>query len=466
MHFPAGFLWGASTASFQIEGATKEDGRGQSIWDTFAATPGKVFNGDGGDPATDHYHRYREDIELMSSMGIGAYRFSIAWPRIQPDGKGRINQAGLDFYDRLVDELLKAGIEPWPTLYHWDLPQRLEDDGGWPNRDTAHRFAEYAAVVHGALGDRISDWATLNEPWCAAFLGYAQGVHAPGRTDPAASLAAVHHLLLGHGMAATAMRDQAGRFDRPLRVGLVHNQTVLRPHSDSEADLDAARRIDGLRNRIFTEPLLRGRYPEDIRTDLARVSDFGFVRDGDLAAISVPLDMLGINFYSPQRVAGGAEGIDPALIEPGEGEVWTGAEDVVFVDQGMPRTAMGWEIDATGLTEVLTRLAADYPGVPLYVTENGAAFDDEVAADGRVHDSQRVAYLDAHLRAAHQAVEEGVPLKGYFAWSLLDNFEWAFGYSKRFGLVHVDYGTQKRTVKDSGHWYSGVARSGSLPDRH
>ncbi|WP_344969062.1 GH1 family beta-glucosidase [Salinactinospora qingdaonensis] len=472
MAFPAGFLWGAATASFQIEGATTADGRGVSIWDTFSATPGKTLNGDTGDPATDHYYRYADDIALMKRLGLGAYRFSIAWPRIQPDGKGKINQAGIDFYDRLVDTLLENGIEPWPTLYHWDLPQPLEDDGGWPARDTASRFADYAAVVYAALGDRITNWATLNEPWCSAFLGYALGAHAPGRQEPASSVAAVHHLLLGHGLAARVMREHAAQSGYELNLGLVHNQTVVRPHTDAHADVEAARRIDGLRNRLFTGPLLHGAYPEDVVADLAGITDFSFVRDGDLHEINQvgKLDMLGINFYNPSWVAGSAEGIPASALEDGENShggptPWVGAEDVVFVHHGFPQTAMGWEIDATGLSDVLLRLAEEAPGLPLYVTENGAAFDDEVDQnDGAVHDTERVSYLNTHLRAAHSVIESGVPLHGYFAWSLMDNFEWAWGYSKRFGIVHVDYETQQRTVKDSGWWYSEVIRSGGIPD--
>ncbi|WP_285757867.1 GH1 family beta-glucosidase [Nocardiopsis ansamitocini] len=462
MRFPEGFVWGAATASFQIEGATTADGRGPSIWDTFCATPGKVNNGDTGDPACDHYNRFREDVALVRDLGLGAYRFSIGWPRIQPDGKGQILQAGLDFYDKLVDALLEAGIEPWPTLYHWDLPQALEDDGGWTNRDTSYRFAEYAGVMHKLLGDRVTNWSTLNEPWCSSFLGYASGVHAPGRREPASALAAVHHLLLGHGLAAATIREQAvGSARKPL-VGIVHNQTTIRPNTESEADLDAARRMDALRNRIFTEPLLNGTYPEDLRADVAEISDFGFVQEGDLEIISAPLDMMGVNFYNPTWVAGSTDGLDPADFDvEGEYSPSVGSEHVITVRRGLPVTAMGWEIDSTGLYDTLARLATDYPGLSLYITENGAAFDDQVTGDA-VHDENRRAYLESHLRAAHAAIEAGVPLKGYFAWSLLDNFEWALGYDKRFGIVHVDYETQRRTVKDSGRWYGRVVQEGGI----
>ncbi|NYI98784.1 beta-glucosidase [Streptomonospora nanhaiensis] len=461
VRFPADFVWGASTASFQIEGSTTADGRGPSIWDTFANTPGKVLNGDTGEPAVDHYRRYAEDIGIMRELGIGAYRFSVAWPRILPEGAGAVNQAGLDFYDRLLDGLLAAGITPWPTLYHWDLPQALEDKGGWPNRDTAYRFAEYAEVLRDRFGDRVSDWTTLNEPWCAAFLGYADGVHAPGRREPAAALAAAHHLMLGHGLAAAVLREGAGGGQR--RVGLTLNQTTVRPYTTSPADIAVARRADGVRNRVFTGPLFRGAYPADMLEDLAAVSDFAFVRDGDLAVINAPLDHLGVNYYTPHWVSASSDGIDPSRVESGgDSGAYVGCDDVVFVSQGLPRTGIGWEIDATGLYEVLVRLAAECPGVPMYVHENGAAYEDEVGPDGQVHDPERTAYIDAHLRTVHEALKAGVPMRGYFVWSLLDNFEWAWGYSQRFGLVHVDYETQQRRVKDSGRWYADVIRRGGL----
>jgi len=460
VEFPPGFLWGAATSAFQIEGATAADGRGPSIWDAFTAEPGRILGGDTGEPAADHYRRWREDVALIRELGLGAYRFSIAWPRVQPAGSGPADPAGLDFYDRLVDALLEAGVEPWPTLYHWDLPQPLEEAGGWPERDTALRFAEYAGLVRDALGDRVAAWTTINEPWCAAFLGYAAGVHAPGRTEPAAALAAAHHLLLGHGLAAGVLRDGPGA----PRVGIVHNQTELLPYRPEVADLAAARRADAVRNRVFTDPLLHGRYPADLIEDLAPVTDFGFVRDGDLALAAAPLDLLGVNFYQPHRVAASPEGIDPGLLESGgDTAALVGCETEVMVRRGLETTGMGWEIDPSGLYGVLTRLAAEAPGLPLYVVENGAAYPDEVSGDGRVRDPDRIRYLEAHLRAVHQAVRAGAPVRGYFVWSLLDNFEWAWGYSQRFGLVHVDYATQRRTVKDSGRWYAAVARTGTLP---
>ena len=436
--FPEDFLWGAATAAYQIEGAVTEDGRGPSIWDTFSATPGRTLDGDTGDVATDHYHRYRDDVGLMAELGLGAYRFSVAWPRVQPGGKGPANERGLDFYRRLVDELLGSGVEPWLTLYHWDLPDELEQAGGWPARETAERFAEYADLVVTALGDRVRFWTTLNEPWCSAFLGYASGAHAPGRHDPAAALAATHHLLLGHGLAAQALRARGAQ-----QVGITLNLHPVRPLTDEPAVLDAARRVDGVQNRLFLDPVLRGGYPDDVRADLAGVTDFGFERPDDAATIAAPVDLLGVNYYTPFVVGTSAH---------------PGAAVAALVPPSGPVTDMGWGVDATGLVEVLQRVQHDYGDVPLYVTENGAAYPDAVSADDAVHDPERTAYLAGHLSACADAIADGVPLRGYFVWSLLDNFEWAFGYSKRFGLVHVDYATQQRRVKDSGRWYADLIR--------
>jgi beta-glucosidase len=448
--FDPGFLWGAATSSYQIEGAVAEDGRGPSIWDTFAATPGAVRGGDTGAVAADHYHRFPGDIALMAQLGLRAYRFSLAWPRIQPTGSGPVNQRGLDFYRRLTDTLLDHGIQPWPTLYHWDLPQPLEDAGGWPVRDTAERYAEYAALAHDALGDRIAHWTTLNEPWCSAFLGYATGRHAPGRREPAAAVRAAHHLLLAHGLATEAIRDDDSH------VGITLNLTHVTPLTTEPTDLDAARRIDGMQNRLFLDPLLRGAYPDDVLDDLREVTDTGHIQDGDLKRIGAPLDHLGINYYAPMLVAGSTGPVQSAYV---------GSPLVRVADGGRPKTAMGWEIDERGLLDLLLRLKADYPAVPLYITENGAAFDDVVERDGEheaVHDADRIAYLDGHLRSCARAIGQGVPLKGYFVWSLLDNFEWSFGYGPRFGIVHVDYATQRRTPKDSAHWYAEVIRRGGL----
>ncbi len=447
--FPEGFAWGTATASYQIEGAVHEDGRLPSVWDTFSHTPGKVFRNQTGDLADDHYHRYPEDISLLADLGVTHYRFSLAWPRIQPEGYGPVNGAGVDFYSRLVDGLLDHGIQPWVTLYHWDLPQVLEDAGGWPRRETAEKFAEYAALIHQRLGDRVQDWTTLNEPWCAAFLGYASGHHAPGRTDGAAAVRAAHHLMLGHGLATEVLRAQGAR-----SVGVTVNLYPVDPVTDSAADRDAARRIDGLMNRFFLDPLLRGSYPADVLKDIAEVTGTEHVRDGDLATIAAPLDFLGVNYYSRHVVRAG---------EPRPGPThWVGSPDVEFVKRGLPQTEMGWEIDPDGLYETLTRVSREYGPLPLYVTENGAAFADEVTREGRVHDENRRRYLEEHFRAAHRAIAEGVDLRGYFVWSLLDNFEWAHGYSKRFGLVHVDFETQVRTLKDSGRWFSEITRANAL----
>jgi beta-glucosidase len=454
--FPEGFVWGAATASFQIEGATAEDGRGASIWDTLCARPGAILDGSDGSVACDHYHRWESDLDLLASLGLTAYRFSLAWPRIMPAGRGAINEKGLAFYDRLVDGMLARGITPYATLYHWDLPQALEDDGGWRNRDTAYRFADYAALTQFRLGDRVQHWATLNEPWCSAFLGHASGEHAPGRTDPAEAVTAAHHLLLGHGLAAQALHG--GR--RPAQVGVVVNLYDVTPDSDAPADIDAARRIDGQQNRWWLDALLTGEYPADIVADYSDFTDLSFVRDGDLETIATRLEWLGVNYYSSFRV----RGLDaPAPRAEGERPTpWVGTEDVELVETGLPRTRMGWDVKPEGLTHVLTRVTRDYDAPPLYVTENGAAYDDEVV-DGAVHDVERTAYIDAHLRACLDAVHAGVDLRGYFVWSLLDNFEWAWGYTRRFGVVRVDYDTQERTVKDSARSYAAIARDSGWP---
>jgi beta-glucosidase len=455
--FPPGFLWGAATAAYQIEGAAAEDGRTASIWDTFSHTPGKVLGGESGDVACDHYHRSADDVALMARLGLKSYRFSIGWPRVQPGGSGPANQAGLDFYRRLVDDLLAKDIEPWVTLYHWDLPQELEDAGGWPARDTAYRFGDYAALVHDALGDRVKFWTTHNEPWCTAFLGYGSGVHAPGRTDGADALAAAHHLNLAHGLATQAIRASAP--DRS--IGITLNLHALKAATDSAADHDAVRRIDAVGNRIFLDPILRGEYPADLLADTAKVTDWGFVHEGDLEIIAQPLSVLGVNYYTRQLVASPADDGAPQSHWRAP-STWPGSSDVRFLKRDLPVTEMGWEVDPDGLTALLRRVHDDYGQIPLYITENGAAYDDQVVADGSVPDPDRVAYLDAHLRACAQAMAQGVNLQGYFAWSLLDNFEWAWGYSKRFGIVHVDYETQARTPKASAHWYAEVIRRGGL----
>ncbi|MFF7341069.1 GH1 family beta-glucosidase [Streptomyces sp. NPDC008163] len=463
--FPTGFVWGAATAAYQVEGAAAEDGRTPSIWDTFSRTPGKVRNGDTGDIAADHYHRYRDDVALMKQLGLKAYRFSISWSRVQPTGRGPAVQRGLDFYRKLVDELLEAGIKPVATLYHWDLPQELEDAGGWPERATAERFADYTAIMAGALGDRVGMWTTFNEPWCSAFLGYGSGVHAPGRTEAASALRAAHHLNLAHGRAIEVLR---GQLPAAAQTSVTLNLHQVRPLTPSPEDADAARRIDAVGNRVFTGPMLHGAYPEDLLADTANVVDWSkLVRDGDLEAIARPVDVLGINYYTPTLVSTPAEGAGDTRND-GHGasdySPWPGSEHVAFhLADGKPTTAMNWSIDPNGLYNLLMDVTREHPGIPLMVTENGAAFDDYVSPEGRVQDPERIAYLHGHLDAVQRAVADGADVRGYFLWSLMDNFEWAYGYSKRFGAVYVDYASQRRIPKASAHWYADVIRRHALP---
>ncbi|GHF14206.1 beta-glucosidase [Pseudolysinimonas yzui] len=456
---PKDFLLGAATAAYQIEGAAHEDGRGPSIWDTFSHTPGRTWNGDTGDVAADHYNRLDADLDLMQSLGLEAYRFSISWPRVQPGARGSLNAKGVAFYSRLVDGLLARGIRPVATLYHWDLPQELEDAGGWPARDTAERFAEYAARTVEVLGDRVAMWTTLNEPWCSAFLGYGAGAHAPGRTNGAAALAAMHHLNLAHGLAVPEIRRAARNSPE---VSATLNFHVPRPGSDDAEE--AVRRIDALANRSFTEPILRGDYPDDLLLDTAGVTDWAFVRDGDLAKIAAPIDVLGVNYYSTVTVKEW-DGRSPRVGNDGHGAAsgspWPGSEHVEFLPQPGPQTDMGWNIAPDALEELLLRLARDYPGTPLLITENGAAFPD-VVVDGRVRDSARQDFIERHLAATIRAREAGVDVRGYLVWSLMDNFEWGYGYSKRFGIVRVDYDTQERIVKDSGRRYAELIQTRSL----
>jgi beta-glucosidase len=443
---PPSFEFGAATAAYQIEGAFDVDGRGPSIWDTYSHTPGKTFNGDTGDVAVEHYTRYPQDVALMKELGLDTYRFSVSWPRILPAGKGAVEQRGLDFYRRLVDTILEAGIAPWLTLYHWDLPQALEDEDGWANRDTAKHFADYAGIVHDALGDRVPHWSTLNEPMCSSLLGYNADAHAPGRTDPAAAAKAVHHLLLGHGLATQALRAK-GADD----LGITLNFTPMYAASDSEVDVDAARRQDGQMNRMFITPIVTGEYPADVVEDLAKAGAPLPVQDGDLEVINTPIDWLGINYYYAAVVSGGHEPQLPTT--------FIGCEDVREEAQDGPTTTMGWSLNPDSFTELLGRITEMAPGLPLYITENGSAWPDEVAEDGVVHDQQRVDYLHSHLAAMATAIEAGADVRGYFAWSLLDNYEWARGYAQRFGIVHVDYDTQVRTPKDSAHAYAEVIRA-------
>ncbi|GIF77708.1 GH1 family beta-glucosidase [Asanoa siamensis] len=449
LRFPDGFRWGAATAAYQVEGAAQADGRSPSIWDTFARTPGKVDFGHNGDVACDHYHRFADDVALMADLGLGTYRFSVAWPRIKPDGGGPVNPRGLDFYDRLVDALLAAGIEPMVTLYHWDLPQVLEDRGGWTNRDTAHSFAELAAATVARLGDRVSAWTTLNEPWCSAFLGYASGAHAPGRRDPRAAFEAVHHLLLAHGEGVSALRAGGAR-----EVSLTLNLTRVAPHDPTDPhDQAAALLIDGLQNRIFLDPVLKGGYPADMRELFERFGAAGVIRDGDAETIAAPIDLLGVNYYQPSVVA--------AQVGAPPNPVYPGSEGIAYPAQDAPVTAMDWPVDPSGLGDVLVRLSVDYPGTPLIVTENGASYVDTLV-DGRVADPDRVEFFDGHVRAVHDAIRRGADLRGYLAWSLLDNFEWAYGYDKRFGLIYVDYATQARVPKDSALWFREVIRRNAV----
>jgi len=430
---PQDFVWGVATASYQIEGAVGEDGRAPSIWDTFSHTPGKIAQGDTGDVACDHYHRWPEDLALARELGVDAYRFSIAWPRVVPQADGRVNEAGLAFYDRLTDALLKAGLTPFPTLYHWDLPQAQQDRGGWPARETAERFAEYAAVVAKRLGDRVTHWSTLNEPLCSAWIGHLDGHMAPGLKDLTAAIRASYHLHLGHGLAVQALRAAIPN----ARIGIVNNLSPIVPASDSESDRAAALRADGHINRWWLDPIHGRGYP----ADMVRVYGVDLpIRGGDLETIAAPLDWLGLNYYFRQIVAD-----DPSAPAPFFRQV-PGPNDA--------RTAMGWEVHAPGIAELLLRLTREYGARKIYVTENGSAYEDTVGADGAVHDPGRIAYLEQHLAACARAVAEGAPLAGYFAWSLLDNFEWAYGYEKRFGLVRVDYATQQRTIKSSGRRYA------------
>ena len=514
MNFPDNFLWGTATAAYQVEGAANEGGRGASIWDTFSHTPGKVFHGDTGDIACDQYHRFEEDLDLMADLGLQAYRFSVSWPRVQPEGSGPTNGEGLDYYRRLVEGLRERSIEPMITLYHWDLPQALEDRGGWTSRETSERFAEYAGIMYEALGDAARFWITLNEPWVSAWMGYGMGthapgtegtdnalsathhlllghglalermrslgsgdnqlgitlnepwvsswlgygigVHAPGREDTGEALAATHHLLLGHGLALENMRA-VGRGDTQL--GITLNLSPVRPATEDAADAEAARRVDGNANRLYLDPLFRGSYPEDMVDHYRAESDFAFVRDGDLEKISQPLDFFGVNYYFRHTVVDGQReselttamrfsDLDAATVLPPDAEI----------------TAMGWPVEADGLTELLVRLHEEYTQIPIYVTENGRAVYDYVDPEGHVDDEERVAFLDAHFRAAHDAMQRSVDLRGYLVWSLLDNFEWAEGYSKRFGVVFVDYGTQLRIPKMSARWYREVIERNWLPD--
>ncbi|WP_327019492.1 GH1 family beta-glucosidase [Aeromicrobium sp. Root344] len=446
--FPPGFVLGAATAAYQIEGAHDADGRGASIWDVFSHTPGRTMGGDTGDVAADHYNRLNDDLDLMQSLGLQAYRFSVSWPRIQADGSGPANLLGIDFYSRLIDGLRERDITPIATLYHWDLPQALEDAGGWPERDTSYRFAEYASIMGNALGDRVAMWTTLNEPWCSAFMGYASGEHAPGRTDDLAALTASHHLNLAHGLALSALRDSVS--DPSAQYSVTLNFHGLEPVDSTSPE--AIARIDALTHRTFLDPMLNGRLSDRLVSDTQGITDWSFVEPGDLALINQPIDVLGLNYYSSDevRMRDHAGDDNPTA--------WPGSRNVEFVPTRRSRTAMGWGIVPEGLETLLVSLSTEFPDLPLMVTENGAAFDD-VEERGAVHDEDRVAYLSQHFDAALRAIDRGVDLRGYLVWSLIDNFEWALGYAKRFGIIRVDYETLERTVKDSGTWLADVISS-------
>jgi len=436
--FPNGFMWGTATASYQIEGAYDEDGKGESIWDRFSHTSGKVLNGDTGDVACDHYHLYRQDVQLMQDLGLQAYRFSIAWTRIFPEGRGAVNKAGLEFYERLVDRLLDAGITPFVTLYHWDLPQALQEIGGWANRDVAYYFRDYAALVGQVLGDRVKHWITHNEPWVTAVIGHLWGVHAPGIHDLPTAILVAHNLLLSHGEAVRALRDIG---DDGTKVGITLNLTPAYPATESDEDEAAARRAEAISNRWFLDPVFKGAYPEDLLEMFG--DDAPDIEAGDLAVIASPTDFLGVNNYSRQVIR------DDPDAQWGIGHVHV--EDAEY-------TAMGWEIYPQGLYDLLTRLDREYDSPEMYITENGAAFADKVDPDGKIRDPQRTAYLRSHFNAAYRAIQDGVKLRGYFVWSLLDNFEWAFGYARRFGIVYVDFEKRERTriPKESARWYYDV----------
>jgi beta-glucosidase len=459
---PEGFLLGTKTAAYQVEGSVDADGRGVSIWDTYSHTPGITRNGDTGDVTSDHYRRLDEDLDLIADLGAPAFCFSVAWPRVQPLGSGPANQRGLDFYRRLVDGLLRRGVTPVVTLFHWDLPQPLEDAGGWPARDTAGRFADYAAIVAGALDTGVKMWVTHNEPWCASWIGYAEGGHAPGHRDVGLATAATHHLLLSHGLAVQAIRAAVPGG----RVGIGLNLQPMRPASAHEDDVAAARRADGNLNRLFLDPVLRGEYPADMLAHYAaHKPGFGVVQDGDLGAIAAPLDFLGVNFYTPRTVCAATR-----MAEARAAGYWVPASppvDPINADLGdvevhrpdFARTSMDWEIEPAALTELLLRIHDDYAPPPLYVLENGMALDDYVAPDGQVRDPERIAYLKGHLGAVLDAISAGVDVRGYVVWSLLDNFEWRHGFSKRFGLVWVDYPSGARIPKSSFAWYRDTVRA-------
>ena len=449
LSFPDHFIWGAATASYQIEGGWNEDGKGESNWDRFTHTPGRIYKNHTGDVACDHYHRWKDDVALMKKLGLKAYRFSIGWPRILPTGRGTVNEPGLDFYSQLVDELLKAGITPFVTLNHWDIPQALEDEGGWTVRSTAEAFVEYADVVSRALGDRVKHWITHNEPAVVSWMGYGMGIHAPGLKDYALGVRTSHHLLLSHGWAVSAIR----RNSPGAEVGITLNSSWVIPASNSVIDREAARNVEGMWMRWFLDPLYGRNYPADIVGDFAKMgalpNGLDFVQPGDMDAISVFTDFIGLNYYSRHVVRADDPENDPQTIFPAE-KNYSNFTDV------------DWEIYPDGLFGMLSRVYFNYQPAKIYITENGASYADGPDANGRVADIHRLNYLKRHFAAAQRAIQAGVPLAGYFVWSLMDNFEWAKGYEKRFGIVWVDYQTQQRFPKDSALWYAEVIQKNAV----
>lgn len=438
LRFPDGFLWGVATSAYQIEGAASEDGRGESVWDRFSHTPGKTRNGDTGDVANDHYHRYAQDLDLIKSLGVQTYRFSISWPRVLPSGAGAVNQKGLDFYRRLVEGLLERGIQPMATLFHWDTPQALQDQGGWERRDTALRFAEYADVVFRAIGDRVPLWLTLNEPKTVVMVGYVYGAHAPGLRAPERAFSVLHHMLLGHGLAVQAFRASSAP---GAQIGPALNLAPTYPAEDGPGAQAAALLHDGYENRLYLDPVLRGSYPDDALRRFAPGDQSALIKPGDLAVISAPNDLLAVNYYNPIYVRA-------------DGQVVPGPH---------PRSVASWqEIYPEGLYDTLTRLKRDYGDLPLYITENGMPADDRPDASGQIDDAPRIRFLYDHIAAAQRAIGAGVNLRGYYVWSLMDNFEWAEGYSQRWGIVYVDFATQRRTPKRSALWYREVVQRNGL----